>query len=763
MMGWSQSKPRARAVLAKLALTAVAGASMSLGLVACEGNGKCVSNGEFLRTEATVFSERCVTCHNTSGAAKDTKFILERSAVPGYIDANLRTIGDLARYEVDGQKLLLIKPTQDGVEHGGGQLFEAKSKEYEQILAMIERVENPVECANEVDFGKYFADIELLDEEATLRKASLALVGRLPTQDEYEQVRGLGIDSLDPVLNDMMEEEAFFARLGEWYNDLFLTDRYVSGTRALDLLYAENFPDLYWFEGTSNEALANDQARWSNIGAARSGVNLVKYVVDNDLPFTEILTADYMVFNPYSAKSFGVQVAFDDPNDPNELQAGKLSGDFPHAGILSDPIWNIRFPTTPTNRNRHRARMIYRFFLATDILRLAERPIDPTNIADHNPTMNNVNCTACHAAIDPIAGAMMNFDEMGQYKPPEDGWYPDMRVPGFKDETVPFDQFRTAHQWLAKKIAGEELFAVATTQTVFTGLTGQTVMLEPNDSTDPEYTGKHKAFEIQDAMLKDIAASFTEADSDFKLIVRELIKSEFFRAKNAREPIPDDKSAEYTSVGTVQFLPPEQLARKIEAVTGYPWRANPTSTDYLLSTNEYRIFYGGIDSDSIIERIREPNGIMANIATRMSNEMACTSTARDFANEPPDRLLFPYVEPDSQPEDDNGNAIPAVIDAIKANIQYLHFHVLGEKLELDDPQIDRTYALFIDIWKDGKAGIASEAYSASLPGNCRAQNDWWTGNPLPEERQISADPDYTIRAWMGVMTYLLSDFRFLHE
>lgn len=105
----------------------------------------------------------------------------------------------------------------------------------------------------------------------------------------------------------------------------------------------------------------------------------------------------------------------------------------------------------------------------------------------------------------------------------------------------------------------------------------------------------------------------------------------------------------------------------------------------------------------------------------------------------------------------------AVIDAIKANIQYLHFHVLGEKLELDDPQIDRTYALFIDIWKDGKAGLAAETYDGNLPGNCRATNDWWTGNPLPEERQISADPDYTIRAWMGVMTYLLSDYRFLHE
>ena len=34
--------------------------------------------------------------------------------------------------------------------------------------------------------------------------------------------------------------------------------------------------------------------------------------------------------------------------------------------------WLNRFPTTPTNRNRHRARIAYDLFLATDILKLGE-------------------------------------------------------------------------------------------------------------------------------------------------------------------------------------------------------------------------------------------------------------------------------------------------------------------------------------------------------------------------------------------------------
>ena len=38
-----------------------------------------------------------------------------------------------------------------------------------------------------------------------------------------------------------------------------------------------------------------------------------------------------------------------------------------------------------------------------------------------------------------------------------------------------------------------------------------------------------------------------------------------------------------------------------------------------------------------------------------------------------------------------------------------------------------------------------------------------TGEPYPEEQQVVDDPNYTVRAWMAVMAYLLSDYRFLHE
>ena len=41
--------------------------------------------------------------------------------------------------------------------------------------------------------------------------------------------------------------------------------------------------------------------------------------------------------------------------------------------------------------------------------------------------------------------------------------------------------------------------------------------------------------------------------------------------------------------------------------------------------------------------------------------------------------------------------------------------------------------------------------------------DRYTGDELPEEERIDNDEYFTIRSWMAVMSYMLSDYRFLYE
>lgn len=758
---------RTRELVSRAALLAVTGTGVGLGLAACAEttDGACVPTDVFFREKvwSTTLSSKCAACHSSTGAAKHTKFVLTPKEVPGYLEANMKLVQDLARYEVDGQPLILAKPSME-VEHGGGLQLERDSQEYKDLQALLHRFDNPVECEGRVNLGSFFDDVELLDEVGTLRKATLALTGRLPTPEEYEAVRGFGIDQLDPVLEAVMQEDAFIDRVIEIYNDVFLTDRYLGGNRALDLLNKDKYPGAYWFEGIEDDAERSRAQFYTNTGVAREALNLVAWIVKNDLPYTDIVEADYMVFTPYSAKAYGVQVDFKDPNDWKELAPGRLPG-IPHAGVLTSTMWLNRFPTTPTNRNRHRSRMTYQFFLATDVLRLGERPIDPTAIATPNPTRENANCTVCHDVIDPVAGAFQNFDAQGNYQPlaqtPAMFWYPEMVLPGFGDKRLPEGQEAKSEQWLAKQLVADDRFAQAAVSIVWKGLIGKEPLNEPFDAAMPGFEQALKAFEVQDRVIKGIAQKFKDNNYNLKVVFREIIKTDYFRAKNVRGELGEERALELASLGTARYLTPEQLARKIEAVTGYPWRQNPDSTDLLLNQNEYKIFYGGIDSDSIVNRITEPNGIMGNIALRMANEMACRATARDFAKDPSDRLLFPYVEKSFVPQDDNGFAVPAVTDAIRANIQHLYDHVLGEPHEIGDPEITEAYNLFFAIWEDGKKGLADGTYPVEPP--CRVDRDWWTGNPLPEKNHVTRDTDYTIRAWMGVLAYMLSDYRFLHE
>lgn len=769
----------------------------SLGLVAsmatnaCGGDSgeeeQCQSNEQFFKeTVMPIAQGKCMACHTTQGQAKNSSLIFQDAAWgPDYVEQNMKVFEQMSKLQFEGTPWILLKPTNE-IAHEGAVQFEKGSEEYKAFQGMIERIGDPVVCDDGDVVEEFFDNVELLDEVATLRKASLALVGRLPTLDEENLVADGGFEALDGVLDNMMQEPVFRERLIEIYNDYFLTDRYYPGTNGLDLLGGledmdDNlvYPNMYWFDeeyggaendevSEANQQLRDEAAEYANKGIARASLELIAHVVTNDLPYTEVLTADYTMVNSFSAKSYGVSPNFE-TGDYSEFVPAKIPG-VPHAGVLTNSIFMNRFPTTPTNRNRHRSRMVFEIFLATDVQRLGERPVDATKITGVNPTLNDPNCTVCHQIIDPLAGALQNWNVDGWYEPPLEGWYADMRQAGFGDLTLPEEETNRAAAWVAQQVIQDNRFAISPIHILFKGLSGQVPLREPSDPKAEGYLEGLRAHEVQNRLFQEIGDKFVESNYNLKVVIKELVKSPYYRAANAYD-LDESRALELKDVGTGRLLTPEQLHRKIEAITGQPWRVrndNGGGDNYLLS--QYRIFYGGIDSDSIVTRVTEPNGIMANTAARMANEMACWATAQDFALDPSERKLFPYVEPSFEPEDANGFEVAASAQALRSNIQFLHQRLLGEFLSINDPEIDRTYRLYLDLWKNGRSGMAAEVpegeenpYPQQLSGACQATSNYWTGEELPEGRQVVSDENYTIRAWMGVVTYLLQDYRFLHE
>lgn len=731
---------------------------------------ECLSNEAFFqeRVYSAILANDCASCHNDSGDAKDTSFILRGSEWgPNYNQQNLEMFAQLAKLEYEGEPWIILKPTQTNIGHEGGQRFTLESEQVAVFREMIERLENPVICDDTTE-DDFFADVTLLDEVATLRKATLSLTGRLPTLEEEQSVRDGGLEALDTVLDRVMQENAFYDRLKEIYNDNLLTDKYYPpGEDALSLLDGEIYPTVDWYiqeygEGSEEAGQARDL---SNRAVAREPLELIAHVVRNDLPYTEVLTADYTMVNYYSARVFGIDYP-GSMEDPTAFVAAKVPG-VPHAGLLTSTVYLVRFPTTDTNRNRHRSRMFYEFFLATDVQALGNRPVDAAAIAGVNPTLNDANCTICHDIIDPVAGGFQNWDAMGRYIPPEMGWYPDLLPAGFGDAQLPVADTDAALQWMVREAVQDRRFAISAIHLIYRGLTGQNPLKEPDDPQAEGYLEAISAAKKQFEVFDEIAQKFIDDGYNLKTVFKELIKSPYYRANNASTVLDSGRSLELKDVGTGHLLTPEQLARKVQATTGYPWRPDrDNAVDYLLDTNQYRILYGGIDSNNVVKRISEPNGVMANILMRMANEMACTAVPRDFAKQPADRVMFPLVDVAYEPEDENGFEVPAAAAAIRANIQFLVHRLWGQELDINDPEINRIFALFVGVWEDGKQGMAlpdddENRYGTGLPSGCNASNDFFTGEPLATP--INNDPNYTIRAWMAVLTYMLSDFEFSHE
>lgn len=722
------------------------------------GPGTCVDTNEFFKEKiwTPVLSKKCIGCHNPTGVAGNTDLVLQMSDYPGYIEANQQTMANVARLQIDGMPLLLAKPSAK-VEHGGGLQLPEDSEEYALLTEMIELFAAPIYCENDADIDRFFDGIEQLDEEGTLRKATFLLASRMPTPEELELVRGQGIDALDPVLDAVLREEAFYVRIKEMVNDRLHTDAYRIGDDAVETVDDETFPMAFWFDDIEDDDQRALMRRRTNDAIAREPLEIVAHVLRQERPFTEVFTADYTIINPYSARSYGIDLgAFADPNDENERIEWNFE-EIPQAGLLTTSVFLNRYPSTPTNRNRARARFFYEFFLATDVMRLAARPLDATQIQSHNPTLNEAACNVCHNNIDPVAGAFQNWDDTGRYRPLAEGWFGDMVAPGFGDQELPYEEAPRALSWLSEQMIHDPKFSLAMVHLVYTGLTGQEPLEEPMELEDVDYLARIRAFEAQDHVFKKIAEGFVAGGYDLRSIIKELVKTHYFRATTTSGDLDPQRFMELADMGTARLLPPEALHRRLEATLGVGWKKN--GTDALLSGDYFKFFYGGIDSVSVTDRLTDMNGVMANVADRMANEMACTMTAFDFTRPREERVLFPEVELTDVP------GAPGVDAAVRANLVYMHDHLLGEALAPDDPEIERSYDVFKAVWADGQAGLLlpETPYPTALPGPCRATTNPITGEAIPTEQQLVEDPDYTVRAWMAVTAYMLGDFRFLYE
>src|SRR5205814_3535243 len=169
-----------------------------------------------------------------------------------------------------------------------------------------------------------------------LRRVALSLAGRLPADAELAAVAKDGPGAVPPILDAVMREDAFYARLREGFNDIFLTLG-VDGNADQTVLSYDHFPNRHWYQKYDLSHIKDEkerrQAGYKLADDYRKALldepmRLVEQIVRNDKPFTEVVTADYIMLSPYTARGYGVfdeiKDRFKNPNDPFEYIPVKL-------------------------------------------------------------------------------------------------------------------------------------------------------------------------------------------------------------------------------------------------------------------------------------------------------------------------------------------------------------------------------------------------------------------------------------------------------
>ncbi len=388
-----------------------------------------------------IVQSQCINCHVRGGRSQNTRLVFVGDEDADHLTKNMGAFQALLDEVENGADYVLNKI--QGVGHGGGVQVRAGTDNFAAMERFLELLGQEPEEGPSVTPETLFESVALESDRQTLRRAAIVFAGRVPTDEEYAMLVDDDETSLRTAIRGLMQGPGFHEFLVRASNDRLFTDRDFrivddDGDGFVD--YAKALYDA----GQDGRAAYNEFKRQAQYGFRREPLELVAHIAENDLPWTDLLTADYVMANPMTATAYGASTEFTNEEDPHEFQpseivnyyrrcdgyqveradlgyivvnAGPCSTEYPHAGLLNSKVFLQRYPTTATNRNRARSRWTYYHFLGLDIERSASRTTDPVALADtNNPTLGNPACTVCHSVLDPVAGVFQNYGDAGSYR-----------------------------------------------------------------------------------------------------------------------------------------------------------------------------------------------------------------------------------------------------------------------------------------------------------------------------------------------------------
>ncbi len=422
-------------------------------------------------------------------------------------------------------------------------------------------------------------ELEPLKPPKLLRRLSLDLLGVLPTiadLDAVEDDAGALDNWIENALSDPRWEQRLVHILGRrWHTQV---DEFQVLFEEYDNLYLDDANE-YPFERSAGE----------------EPLRLLAHVAARDLPWSEVVTADYTVANEVLASIWPIN------HSGSGWQKSTYTDGRPAAGVLTTNGMWLRYYSLGTNYNRGRAAAISRLLICEDYL---SRPVSFAafpSLADEDATETALRtepyCLGCHATLDPIAATLFGFQTVDTHNGDETGLYHREREalgPVILDvDAAWFGAPVTGLQALVQHIANDERFHACAVQSFAESLWQR-------DSSLSDWTS-----------LQTLRSAYDAGDQRIRPLIRAIVDTHHYRAGAADEP----------QHNTARMVMPDQWSSLIEDLSGFTWTWN--GFDQLDNdTYGYRVMAGGVDGLQVTRPGDAPSVTGALVLQRLSEAAA---------------------------------------------------------------------------------------------------------------------------------------------
>ena len=507
-----------------------------------------------------------------------------------------------------------------------------------------------------------------------LTRVSMAVRGVRPTDQELLAVQD-DPAALESIVDDYLDDPRFGAIVRDMHNDA--------------LLLKADFP-IYPVGFLPRGPVADADYYLLNRSITEASLRLVEHVVMSDLPYTEIVTADYAMADANVAGVWGLEYSGDGESWEQTQWPDERGG----AGVLSDPWLYQRYGSTVSNANRGRANAISRALLCYDFLSRDIEVDSSVDLADPdavaNAVIDNEACASCHQGLDPLAGFLKDWfpvyvpsDEEFPFDPYIENIFVEIgatvRDPGY------FGQAGEGMDALGDFIADDPRFSLCAAQRFY-------AYLHQIDRSEVP-------LETASALQTELVTTGLSA----KALVRAIVLDDDFRISHWEEQPERDLTG-------VKKARPVQLSMLFDDLTGFSWQTELDLTELVLEIEPelavppgqeqppytarvdllddsffgYGVLAGGIDSQFVTQPAHTYGATASLVLRNLARESAHAVVEADLAN--PDlgsrRLLTLVTDADTDPT------------LIREQLTALHLRIFAHFVMPDGPEVDETYALF---------------------------------------------------------------------